>query len=136
MEFLDGVFTHLAIVNNPRYERANIVFNSKTVIAPIEVDITKEIHNNKEIQFLYGLKEILSNYKNPTQEDLKVLNGLCEIFNSEGENSLGEFNTVNNGGDLVYFEGKLGFWRRTADNRPFFCEVEIRNGLYYIRDNL
>ena len=32
MEFLDGVFTHLALVSNPRYERANIVFNSKTVI--------------------------------------------------------------------------------------------------------
>lgn len=30
IEFLDGVFTHLAIVENPRYERANIVFNSKT----------------------------------------------------------------------------------------------------------
>ena len=29
IEFLDGVFTHLALVNNPRYERANIVFNSK-----------------------------------------------------------------------------------------------------------
>lgn len=28
MEFLDGVFEHLALVNNPRYERANIVFNS------------------------------------------------------------------------------------------------------------
>lgn len=32
IEFLDGVFTHLAIVNNPRYERANIVFNSKTAV--------------------------------------------------------------------------------------------------------
>lgn len=32
IEFLDGVFTHLAIVDNPRYERANIVFNSKTII--------------------------------------------------------------------------------------------------------
>lgn len=32
IEFLDGVFTHLAIVDNPRYERANIVFNSKTVV--------------------------------------------------------------------------------------------------------
>lgn len=30
IEFL-GVFTHLAIVNNPRYERANIVLNSKAV---------------------------------------------------------------------------------------------------------
>lgn len=32
IEFLDGVFTHFAIVDNPRYERANIVFNSKTAI--------------------------------------------------------------------------------------------------------
>lgn len=32
IEFLDGEFTHLAIVNDPRYERANIVFNCKTVI--------------------------------------------------------------------------------------------------------
>lgn len=32
IEFLDGVFTHFAIVDNPRYERANIVFNSKTVV--------------------------------------------------------------------------------------------------------
>lgn len=31
IEFLNGVFTHLAIVNNPRYERANIVLNSKAV---------------------------------------------------------------------------------------------------------
>lgn len=31
IEFLDGEFAHLAIVNNPRYERANIVFNSKGV---------------------------------------------------------------------------------------------------------
>lgn len=32
IEFLDGVFTHLALVSNPRYERANIVFNSKTEV--------------------------------------------------------------------------------------------------------
>lgn len=32
MEFLNGVFTHLALVDNPRYEKANIVFNSKTVV--------------------------------------------------------------------------------------------------------
>lgn len=29
IEFLDGEFTHLAIVDNPRYEGANIVFNAK-----------------------------------------------------------------------------------------------------------
>lgn len=32
MEFLNGVFTHLALVDNPRYEKANIVFNSKTIV--------------------------------------------------------------------------------------------------------
>ena len=32
MEFLDGVFDHLAIVDNPRYERAQIVLNAKEVI--------------------------------------------------------------------------------------------------------
>lgn len=31
IEFLDGIFTHLAIVNNTRYERANIFLNSKAV---------------------------------------------------------------------------------------------------------
>lgn len=46
MEFLDGVFTHLALVNNPRYERANIVFNSKTVV---ENSITNEKNNDKWI---------------------------------------------------------------------------------------
>ena len=30
MEFLDGVFTHLALVDNPRFERAMVVLNSKT----------------------------------------------------------------------------------------------------------
>ena len=30
MEFLDGVFTHLALVDNPRYEKALVVLNSKT----------------------------------------------------------------------------------------------------------
>lgn len=31
IEFLDGEFNHLALVDNPRYEGANIVFNSKVV---------------------------------------------------------------------------------------------------------
>ena len=43
MEFLDGVFTHLALVNNPRYERANIVFNSKTeFVKDNKMDIENE----------------------------------------------------------------------------------------------
>lgn len=39
MEFLDGVFTHLALVNNPRYERANIVLNSKDTLTEQFADI-------------------------------------------------------------------------------------------------
>ena len=38
MEFLDGVFTHLAIVNNPRYEDAEI-----TVINSITPENAKEV---------------------------------------------------------------------------------------------
>lgn len=45
MEFLDGVFTHLALVNNPRYERANIVFNSKTEFVK---DNKMEIENEND----------------------------------------------------------------------------------------
>lgn len=32
MEFTNGKFLHLALVNNPRYERANIVMNSKDTV--------------------------------------------------------------------------------------------------------
>ena len=46
IEFLDAVFTHLALVNNPRYERANIVFNSKTEFVNNDKWIT--IHPNGE----------------------------------------------------------------------------------------
>ena len=41
IEFIDAVFTHLALVNNPRYERANIVFNGK---------MSSEGVNNMEIE--------------------------------------------------------------------------------------
>lgn len=40
MEFIDGEFLHLAIVENPRYERATIVVNSK--------DFKEEEHPRKE----------------------------------------------------------------------------------------
>lgn len=46
IEFLDGIFTHLAIVDNPRYERANIVFNSKTIVK-------NENHNAQVIEQLF-----------------------------------------------------------------------------------
>jgi len=54
MEFLDGVFTHLALVNNPRYERANIVFNSKTQI------VNKETFEQQFVKvFCEALSEVL-----------------------------------------------------------------------------
>lgn len=94
MEFTGGEFLHLALVPNPRYERANIVMNSKeTVIAPIEIDITQQVQNDKEICFLQGLLDILENLKNPSKEDLVVMNALSNFF--EGENGLGELQAVN-----------------------------------------
>lgn len=51
-EFLNGKFTHLAIVENPRYERANIVVNSKTEIINNEDDDYEDIrriHNDRWI---------------------------------------------------------------------------------------
>lgn len=45
-EFLNGKFTHLAIVENPRYERANIVVNSKTEVINNDRWIT--VHPNGE----------------------------------------------------------------------------------------
>ena len=52
IEFLDGVFTHLAIVNNPRYERANIVFNSKTVVKNATEDAQGNLHSKNNGQFV------------------------------------------------------------------------------------
>lgn len=52
IEFLDGVFTHLAIVDNPRYERANIVFNSKTVVKNATEDALGNLHSESNGQFV------------------------------------------------------------------------------------
>lgn len=52
IEFLDGVFTHLAIVDNPRYERANIVFNSKTIVKNATEDAQGNLHSERNGQFV------------------------------------------------------------------------------------
>lgn len=64
IEFLDGVFTHLAIVDNPRYERANIVFNSKTVISQFKEEDHPRDENGR---FTNGSNGVNPNYK----EELK-----------------------------------------------------------------
>ena len=55
MEFIDGNFLHLALVPNPRYERANIVINGKDEVNQkvdngwITLDETDEEGNRKKI---------------------------------------------------------------------------------------
>ena len=81
IEFLDGVFTHLAIVDNPRYERANIVFNSKTVVQnfdPTQPRVPKGNPNGG--QFTKNTVD-LTNYftSTPTMKEVKeFLNKMVE----------------------------------------------------------
>ena len=81
IEFLDGVFTHLAIVDNPRYERANIVFNSKTVVQnfdPTQPRVPKG--NPNGVQFTKNTVD-LTNYftSTPTMKEVKeFLNKMVE----------------------------------------------------------
>ena len=83
IEFLDGVFTHLAIVNNPRYERANIILNSKTIIQNFDPNQkrdkkgqwTKENYNSQIDQILKGeLKsaDLIKVVEHPSEPWLKV----------------------------------------------------------------
>ena len=85
IEFLDGVFTHLAIVDNPRYERANIVFNSKTVIANATEDTQGNLHSESNGQFVSKsgvnpnyreeLKQVIDKAKNNPNERQKLVIG-------------------------------------------------------------
>ena len=83
MEFTDGNFLHLALVDNPRYERANIVMNSK---AENEIEEDYEANKNQLVlfdkaqnSFEYALGSILDDYK-PEKADLPILNGLKNIL--------------------------------------------------------
>lgn len=73
IEFL-GVFTHLAIVNNPRYERANIVLNSKTEMLVNNNWVTKFDNEGKPYKF--NLNENIVDFSNkfsisPKLKDVK-----------------------------------------------------------------
>lgn len=81
MEFTNGEFLHLALVPNPRYERATIVMNSKDI--------------DKETMFLEGLKELLSTRVFNSAEDIEFAKELGKLFDCEGENSLGECRVLN-----------------------------------------
>ena len=66
-EFTQLNFTHLAIVDNPRYERANIVFNCKTKDV---VDNSKEI----EMNIIDKLQELINSVKNNKENETMVEN--------------------------------------------------------------
>ena len=76
IEFLDGVFTHLAIVDNPRYERANIVFNSKTEVknSSLSANVQPSVKN---------LKEESNNIRTDNQEDCNPDMKKYEVVNDK-----------------------------------------------------
>lgn len=67
MEFTGGKFLHLALVPNPRYERATIVMNSR---------------DDSESRFLQGLRTIVENAsaQDLTHEDFVFLEGLDKLL--------------------------------------------------------
>ena len=71
MEFIDGEFLHLALVNNPRYERANIVINSKDQAE--NWDESKHPRDEKG-QFAKVLEEVSKKNQTKTYEDKKEAN--------------------------------------------------------------
>lgn len=56
MEFTDGNFLHLALVDNPRYEDANIVMNSQDTAE-------EKVTNNKDNKIINELKNIVNDYE-------------------------------------------------------------------------
>ena len=94
MEFLDGVFTHLALVNNPRYERANIVLNSKDAITEQFTDIFFEAL--AEVIVENGLGESVNNDKWVTIKGNHILikdgETLSDAFKRHTGSSLGKEN--------------------------------------------
>ena len=79
VEFLDGVFTHLALVDNPRYERANIIFNSKTVIKNFNPNHGKDGKfcrgNGVNPNYLEELEQVIDKAKNNPNERQKLVIG-------------------------------------------------------------
>lgn len=72
-EFTNLNFTHLAIVDNPRYERANIIFNCKLEDA---IDTKSDVDNSKEIEMnlIDKLQELINSVKNEKENEMEVQN--------------------------------------------------------------
>lgn len=59
MEFTNGEFLHLALVDNPRYERANIVMNSKDEERTVKENLTTQ--NSLTSIFTEAIAEVVTN---------------------------------------------------------------------------
>lgn len=79
IEFLDGEFNHLAIVDNPRYEGANIVFNSKGAVNNFnpnhDIDGKFCSSNGVNPNFKEELKQVIDKAKNNPNERQKLIIG-------------------------------------------------------------
>lgn len=79
IEFLDGEFNHLAIVDNPRYEGANIVFNSKGAVNNFNpnhvIDGKFCSSNGVNPNFKEELKQVIDKAKNNPNERQKLIIG-------------------------------------------------------------
>lgn len=70
-EFTKLNFKHLALVNNPRYERANIVFNSKVETVDNTIDTATKEKEQQNMAVLDKLKELISSIENGKDEETK-----------------------------------------------------------------
>lgn len=136
MEFLDGVFTHLALVNNPRYERANIVFNSKTEILNdkwITIKPNGEDSKGKHLLLKDGetpkeaIERVYKKEDKQTETYKKITDEYKEYFNEE---QLKEFNK-----ELTRFDKYKGLenvdWKTSKEQ---FLKMKPEDALRTLKD--
>lgn len=114
-EFLDGVYTHLAIVKDPRYEQAKIVMNSKGEKSMFKLFGRKTVENEQEVDGKTTFMEIDGN-KVPLAE----LVASHEALNSRSVNLTDDSVIVVNGKEVTGKELKKAYLaqnKKTAKNK-------------------
>ena len=85
-EFTKLNFTHLALVNNPRYERANIVFNAKDFITVGEGEsVTTQVGNIKKHEDIN-----VNNIKNNKEQDMALIEEIKKLISRVENNKENE----------------------------------------------
>lgn len=123
-EFTQLNFTHLAIVDNPRYERANIVFNSK-------IANENQYHKPKGTadggQFSEAPEDFKnSQIKNPDGKLLDIFHGSPEDFEEFKENELGIFFSSSEAIAKTYRKKKNGILYTTNINLQNPLELDVK----------